>query len=48
MSAYGPLAFCYDQGILDDSALNIQPTVAIRRCEIAQMLYHMLSKANLL
>ena len=46
--ARAPLAFCYDQGILDASALNIQPTVAIKRCEIAQMLSHMLSKANLL
>lgn len=43
-----PLAFCYDQGILDSSALNIQPAVAIKRCEIAQMLYNMLEKANLL
>ena len=46
--ARAPLAFCYDQGILDAAALNIQPTVAIKRCEIAQMLYNMLSKANLL
>jgi hypothetical protein len=46
--ARGPLAFCYDNGILDASALNIQPTVTIRRCEIAQMLYNMLEKANLL
>ncbi len=46
--ARAPLAFCYDQGILDSSALNIQPTVAIKRCEIAQMLYNMLEKANLL
>ena len=46
--ARSSLAFCYDQGILDASALNIQPTVAIRRCEIAQMLYNMLEKANLL
>ena len=46
--ARAPLAFCYDQGILDDSELNIQPTVPIRRCEIAQMLYNMLEKANLL
>jgi hypothetical protein len=42
------LAFCYDQGILDDSAMNINPTVYIKRCEIAQMLYNMLEKANLL
>ena len=46
--ARAPLAFCYDNGILDSSALNIQPTVAIKRCEIAQMLYNMLEKANLL
>ena len=46
--ARAPLAFCYDNGILDASVLNIQPTVAIKRCEIAQMLYNMLEKANLL
>ena len=46
--ARSSLAFCYDQGILDDSALNIQPAVAIRRCEIAQMLCNLLEKANLL
>ena len=42
------LAFCYDSGILDASALNIQPKTAIKRCEIAQMLYNMLSSAKLL
>jgi hypothetical protein len=46
--AMAPLAFCYDQGILDDSVLNIQPTQEIKRCEIAQMLYNMLDQANLL
>ena len=46
--ARASLAFCYDNGILDDSALNINPTAYIKRCEIAQMLYNMLSKANLL
>ena len=46
--ARSSLAFCYDQGILDASALNIQPAAAIKRCEIAQMLYNMLEKANLL
>ena len=46
--AMAPLAFCYDQGILDAGAMNINPTVAIKRCEIAQMLYNMLDKANLL
>ena len=42
------LAFCYAEGILDDSEFDIQPGIAIRRCEIAQMLYMMLVKANLL
>ena len=46
--AMAPLAFCYDQDILDDSVLNIQPTQEIKRCEIAQMLYNMLDQANLL
>ena len=35
------LAFCYDKGILDSSALTIQPSKAILRCEVAQMLYNM-------
>lgn len=42
------LALCYDTGILDDSALTIQPTVPVKRCEVAQMLYNLLSLANLL
>ena len=42
------LAFCYQNGILDDSDLNIQPKVAIKRCEVAQMLYNLLAKSNLL
>jgi hypothetical protein len=46
--AMASLAFCYDNGILDDSVLNIWPEQQIKRCEIAQMLYNMLSKANLL
>ena len=41
------LAFCYSAGILDQSDLNIQPTKAILRCEIAQMLYNMLVVAEL-
>ena len=43
-----PLAFCYSAGILDQSDLNIEPTKAILRCEIAQMLYNMLSAAELI
>ena len=42
------LTFCYRQGILDDSALTIQPLVPILRCEIAQMLYNLLGSAQLL
>ena len=42
------LAFCYSAGILDQNDLNIQPTKAILRCEIAQMLYNMLVVAELI
>ena len=35
-------------GILDQSDLNIEPTKAILRCEIAQMLYNMLTAAELI
>lgn len=42
------LAFCYDQGILDSSAMTVEPGRAVLRGEIAQMLYHLLAGANLL
>ncbi len=42
------LAFCYDKGILDDSVMNIVPKEQIKRCEIAQMLYNLLYKAQLI
>ena len=42
------LAFCYYTSILDQSALKIEPTKAILRCEIAQMLYNMLIAAELI
>ena len=42
------LAVCYQYGILDDSVLEIQPRAAIKRCEIAQMLFNLLGEANLL
>lgn len=42
------LAFCYGEDILDQSALNIRPNDAIKRCEIAQMLFNLLGCANLL
>jgi hypothetical protein len=46
--AAGTLAFCYSAGILDGSAMNIEPTRAITRGEVAEMLYRLLDKANLL
>lgn len=42
------LAFCYSAGILDQNELNIQPKVAIKRCEIAQMVFILLGSAELL
>lgn len=42
------LAFCFREGILDESVTDIQPKEAILRCEIAQMLYNLLSAAKLL
>jgi hypothetical protein len=46
--AQSSLAFCYQEGILDQSALNIEPSKEILRCEIAQMLFNMLTQANLI
>ena len=42
------MAFCYDAGILDDTAFDIDPLEAVRRCEMAEMLFRLLSSANLL
>ena len=42
------VAFCYSEDILDQSDLNVEPGRAILRCEIAQMLYNLLDKAELL
>ena len=42
------LAFCYREDILDQNDLNIQPSKAILRGEIAQMLFNMLTKASLI
>lgn len=42
------LAFCYREGILDQADLNIEPARPILRGEIAQMLFNMLTKANLI
>ncbi len=45
--AQSSMAFCYDQGILDDSAMDILPKQAITRGEVSQMLYNLLDVANL-
>lgn len=42
------LAFCYDKEILSQSDSLIQPKKAVKRCEIAEMLYRMLGQAKLL
>lgn len=42
------LAFCYQEGILDSSVLEIQGSTAITRCEIAQMIFNLLGSAELL
>jgi len=46
--AQDALAFCYREGILDDSEFYIQPLAEITRGEIAEMLYRLLGKSNLL
>ena len=42
------LAFCYQNGILDDSALNIDPTAPVTRAEAAAMFHALLDAALLL
>ena len=42
------LAFCFDTGIMDDTEFDIEPGKAIKRCEIAEMMYRMLERANLI
>lgn len=46
--AQDALAFCYQNNILSQEGLAIAPKVAIKRCEIAEMLYQMLDQAQLL
>jgi hypothetical protein len=41
------LAFCYANGIWDDTEFDIKPSEEIKRCEIAEMLYRMLKLAEL-
>lgn len=48
--ARGSVAFCFKAGILDggDFAENLEPKTAILRSEVAQMIYRLLRKAELL
>ena len=40
------LAFCVDKGIIDGSELEISPNQSVQRCEVAQMVYNLLRKAE--
>lgn len=42
------LAFCYDKGIIESEEMEISPKKAVKRCEIAQMVYNLLGKANMI
>ena len=42
------LAFCDQADILDQSDLEIRSGEAVKRCEVAQMLFNLLGAANLL
>ena len=46
--AWNALAFCYREGILDDSEFYIRPLAAITRGEVAEMVYRLLGRVNLL
>lgn len=46
--ARGELAFCYSEGILDDSGTAIDGSAVVKRCEIAHMLFVLLENARLL
>lgn len=42
------LAFCFDKGISDDSAMEILPKASAKRSEVALMLFNMLTSARLI
>ena len=42
------LAFCYREDILSQAAMDIQPKQAIKRCDMAQMLFNLLGSSDLL
>lgn len=45
--AMGPVAFCYDKGIIEDDGIGILPKIPVTRAEVAQMLFNMMRKAEL-
>jgi hypothetical protein len=48
--AQSSMAFCFSEGILDENEFDfdIEPSKTVKRCEIAEMMYRLLEKANLL
>ncbi|HWQ30451.1 MAG TPA: S-layer homology domain-containing protein, partial [Negativicutes bacterium] len=46
--ARSSLAFCYSADILSQEDIEIMPKAAVKRCEIAEMLFRMLGAAKLL
>jgi len=42
------VAYCFAAGLSDSTALEINPEAAIKRGDMAEMLYRMLGKADLL
>ncbi|MDR2903838.1 MAG: hypothetical protein LBU77_04970, partial [Clostridiales bacterium] len=45
--AQNSLAFCYREGILDETDAEIRPLSAARRCNVAAMVYRMMTAAAL-
>ena len=46
--AKSSMAVCYNEGILSQDDMEILPKAAIKRCEIAEMLFRMLTSAELI
>ncbi len=46
--AQGPLAFCYNNNILDSTEQKVEPQKMLKREEIASMVYNMLKEAKLI
>lgn len=43
-----PLAFCVDEGIIESDEMEIFPNETVRRGEIAQTVYNLLERANMI